>query len=190
MILILTEFILGEVEKDLTKTKRIILDEAWALLKSPAAARFMEYCVRTLRKTGSGITFITQGVEEIIASPVGAAIIGNTATKFVMLQRGDSNALQSALKLNAQELNLVQSLEQKKGQFSEGFMIEGTHRQVVRIEPHPIEYWLSSSDAKDNQWLAKIMADKKIDLTAAIKFAAEKFPLGVGQIPEAELCAA
>jgi type-IV secretion system protein TraC len=190
MILILTEFILSEVEKDLTKTKRIILDEAWALLKSPAAARFMEYCVRTLRKTGSGITFITQGVEEIVASPVGSAIIANTATKFIMLQRGDTKALQSAFKLNAQELSLVQSLEQKKGQFSEGFMIEGTHRQVVRIEPHPIEYWLSTSDSRDNQWLAKVMADKKLDLTAAIKFASDKYPFGLGQVREVDLCAA
>jgi conjugal transfer ATP-binding protein TraC len=189
MILILTEFILSEVERDTTTTKRIILDEAWALLKSPAAARFMEYCVRTLRKTGSGITFITQGVEEIVASPVGSAIIGNTATKFVMLQRGDPKALQAALRLNSQELTLIQSLEQRKGVFSEGFMIEGTHRQVVRIEPHPIEYWLSTSDSKDNQWLAKIMASQEVDLSSAIKRAAEKYPFGVGQISEAELCA-
>ena len=86
---------------------RIILDEAWELLKSPAAARFMEYCARTLRKTGSGITFIIQGVEEIISSPIGAPILNNTATKFVMLQRGDSKALQAALKLNGQELSLM-----------------------------------------------------------------------------------
>jgi conjugal transfer ATP-binding protein TraC len=190
MILILTEFILSEVERDLTTTKRIILDEAWALLKSPAAARFMEYCVRTLRKTGSGITFITQGVEEIVTSPVGSAIISNTATKFVMLQRGDSKAVQAALNLNSQELDLIRSLAQKKGVFSEGFMIEGTHRQVVRIEPHPIEYWLSTSDSKDNQWLAKIMDEKKIGLTAAIKFASEKYPFGVAQISEAALCVA
>ncbi len=189
MILILTEFILSEVERDQTSTKRIILDEAWALLKSPAAARFMEYCVRTLRKSGSGITFITQGVEEIVSSPIGSAIIGNTATKFIMLQRGDPKALQAALKLNRQELTLVQSLEQRKGFFSEGFMIEGTHRQVVRIEPHPIEYWLSTSDSKDNQWLAKVMSEKDLDLTSAIKFASEKYPFGVGSIREEELCA-
>jgi type IV secretory pathway VirB4 component len=189
MILILTEFILSEVERDLTTTKRIILDEVWALLKSPAAARFMEYCVRTLRKTGSGITFITQGVEEIVASPVGSAIIGNTATKFVMLQRGDSKALQAALRLNTQELNLIQSLEQRKGVFSEGFMIEGTHRQVVRIEPHPIEYWLSTSDARDNQWLAKTMVDEMIDLRQAIELASEKYPFGVSQSAEVQSCA-
>ena len=84
----------------------------------------MEYCARTLRKTGSGITFITQGVEEIGASPVGPAILNNTATKFIMLQRGDSETLREILQLNRQELSLIHSLGQKKGEFSEGFMLE------------------------------------------------------------------
>jgi type-IV secretion system protein TraC len=179
MILILTEFILSEVERDKTTTKRIILDEAWELLKSPAAARFMEYCARTLRKTGSGITFITQGVEEIVSSPIGAAILGNTATKFVMLQRGDPKALQTALRLNSQELSHIQSLEQKKGVFSEGFLIEGNHRQVIRIEPQPLEYWLSTSDSKDNLFLSTLMLEEGMELTSAIRFAAEHFPFGV-----------
>lgn len=179
MILILTDFILSEVERDRTSTKRIILDEAWELLKSPAAARFMEYCARTLRKTGSGITFITQGVEEIVSSPIGSAIMNNTATKFVMLQRGDPKSLQSALRLNAQEISLIQSLEQRKGLFSEGFMIEGTHRQVVRIVPQPLEYWLSSSDAKDNAYLDEIMKSQGLDLKSALRIAAEKFPFGI-----------
>lgn len=188
MILILTEFILSEVELDKTTNKRIILDEAWELLKSPAAARFMEYCARTLRKTGSGITFITQGVEEIVSSPIGAAILNNTATKFVMLQRGDSKALQAALKLNSQELSLIHSLEQRKGVFSEGFMIEGVHRQVVRIEPQPLEYWLSTSDAKDNLLIEQIMKDSETDLQGALKVATAKYPFGVAH-GEVKSCA-
>jgi hypothetical protein len=76
----------------------------------------MEYCARTLRKTGSGITFITQGVEEIVESPIGHAIMNNTSTKFILLQTGDSEILRQALKLNSQELNLIFSLEQRKGE--------------------------------------------------------------------------
>ncbi len=177
MILILTDFILSQVESDKVNRKRIILDEAWELLKSEAAAGFMEYCARTLRKTGSGITFITQGVEEIVASPIGAAILNNTATKFVMLQRGDSAILAQALKLNEQELNLIHSLQQRKGEFSEGFMIEGDHRQVVRIYPSPLEYWLSTSDAQDNKLLADLRS-QDLSLTEAIEKAALDFPMG------------
>jgi type-IV secretion system protein TraC len=180
MILILTDFILGQVEKDKGSKKRIILDEAWELLKSPAAASFMEYCARTLRKTGSGITFITQGVEEIVTSPIGSAIMNNTATKFVMLQRGDSDILRDTLKLNGQELGLIHSLTQRKGQYSEGFMIEGDHRQVVRIYPSPFEYWLSTSDAQDNLFLANLKGEG-LSLVEAIEKAAALYPEGISQ---------
>jgi len=180
MILILTDFILNQVESDKENKKRIILDEAWELLKSPSAAAFMEYCARTLRKTGSGITFITQGVEEIVASPIGAAILNNTATKFIMLQRGDTEILAQTLKLNQQELALIHSLEQRKGVFSEGFLIEGDHRQVIRVFPSATEYWLSTSDAQDNAHLMKLKKDG-LSLTDAIKAAASEFPNGVAQ---------
>lgn len=180
MILILTDFILTQVEGDKTNKKRIILDEAWQLLKSNAAANFMEYCARTLRKTGSGITFITQGVEEIVESPIGSAIMNNTATKFILLQRGDSEILRDALKLNSQELNLIYSLEQRKGEFSEGFLIEGDHRQIVRIYPSPFEYWLSTSDASDNAYLQKLQ-EEGLSLVDAIEKAAITYPNGVNQ---------
>jgi type IV secretory pathway VirB4 component len=180
MILILTDFILSQIEGDKNCKKRIILDEAWELLKSQAAASFMEYCARTLRKTGSGITFITQGVDEIVASPIGSAILNNTATKFVMLQKGNSEVLRDALKLNSQQLDLVHSLAQKKGEYSEGFMIEGDHRQVVRIYPSPFEYWLSTSDAGDNQYLESLRKDGHT-LVSAIEEAAKTYPNGITQ---------
>jgi hypothetical protein len=174
----LTEFILTQVELDKTSNKRIILDEAWELLKSPAAASFMEYCARTLRKTGSGITFITQGLEEIVASPIGSAILNNTATKFVMLQRGDSKVLSATLKLNPQELALVHSLEQRKGKFSEGFMIEGNHRQVIRVHPTPLEYWMATSDSKDNSELVRLQ-ETGLTLEDSILAAAANHPFGM-----------
>lgn len=180
MILILTDFILSQVEQDKVNKKRIILDEAWQLLKSNAAAGFMEYCARTLRKTGSGITFITQGVEEIVESPIGPAIMNNTATKFILLQRGDSEILKNALKLNGQELNLIYSLEQRKGEFSEGFMIEGDYRQVIRIYPSPFEYWLSTSDSSDNRYIQELR-DKGLSLVQAIEEAAKDYPNGIAQ---------
>lgn len=180
MILILTDFILTQVEQDKVNKKRIILDEAWQLLKSNAAAGFMEYCARTLRKTGSGITFITQGVEEIVESPIGHAIMNNTATKFILLQRGDSEILRQALKLNSQELSLIYSLEQRKGEFSEGFMIEGDHRQVIRIYPSPFEYWLSTSDAGDNRHIQELR-ETGLSLVEAIEQAALTYPNGIAQ---------
>lgn len=181
MILILTNFILDQVESDRTVSKRVLLDEAWQFLKSPAAANFMEYAARTFRKTGSGISFITQGVEEIIGSGIGPAILNNTATKLVMLQKGDTKILSETLKLNATELKLIQSLEQRKGLFSEGFFIAGEARQIIRIQPSPLEYWISTSDSRDNQFVKKLM-DEGQALQEALVRAAELAPFGVAQM--------
>lgn len=178
MILILTNFILDQVESDRKIPKRVLLDEAWELLQSQAAAQFMEYAARTFRKTGSGITFITQGVEEIIKSPIGSAILNNTAMKVIMSQKGDTKPLETALKLNSRELALIQSLEQKKGFFSEAFLIEGELRQVIRIYPSPVEYWISTSDAKDNKYLRELI-DSGSTLESAIHAAAKAYPFGV-----------
>ena len=178
MLLILNDFILTQVEKDKDHQKRILIDEAWSLLKTPSAAAFMEYCVRTLRKSRSGITFITQGVEEIVTSPIGPAILNNTATKFIMLQRGDSEVLKNTLKLNSEELSLIFSLQQKKGEFSEGFMIEGLAKQVIRVFPSPIEYWLSTSDAFDNKYLETLM-QQGLSLQESIIHASAEYPNGV-----------
>lgn len=178
MILILTNFILDQVESDRRVPKRVLLDEAWELLQSQAAAQFMEYAARTFRKTGSGITFITQGVEEIIKSPIGSAILNNTAMKVIMSQKGDTKPLETALKLNARELSLIQSLEQKKGFFSEAFLIEGELRQVIRIYPSPVEYWISTSDAKDNKYLNDLKSSG-LDLEKAILSASSTHPFGV-----------
>lgn len=178
MILILTSFILDQVENDRSVPKRVLLDEAWELLKSPAASNFMEYAARTFRKTGSGISFITQGVEEIIASGLGAAILNNTATKLIMIQKGDMKVLRDTLKLNPQELRIIQGLEQRKGVFSEGFLMAGESRQVVRIQPSPVEYWVSTSDARDNHYLAELEA-RGMSLEDAILRAAQEHPFGV-----------
>jgi type IV secretory pathway VirB4 component len=181
MILILTNFILDQVENDRTKTKRVLLDEAWQFLKSPAASSFMEYAARTFRKTGSGITFITQGIEEIIGSGIGPAIINNTATKLVMLQKGSTKILSDSLKLNTQELRLIQNLEQQKGVYSDGFLITGESRQVVRIKPTPMEYWISTSDVKDNQFIQDFLNEGH-SLEEALFLAVEKAPFGVARL--------
>lgn len=185
MILILTNFILDQVENDRTVAKRVILDEAWELLRSPACASFMEYAARCFRKSGSGITFVTQGVEEIIASGLGPAILNNTATKLVMLQKGDTRVLKDQLKLNSQELRLILSLEQRKGLFSEGFLITGEIKQVIRIQPSPLEYWISTSDARDNHYLSE-QIHQGLSLKAAILNAAEYAPFGIASMKQKE----
>ena len=185
MILIITDFILGKIEAkgaNQGQRKQILMDECWELLKSPASSSFMEYCVRTLRKTGSGITFITQGLDEIVASPIGGAILANTASKFILLQRGDLEPIRKILKLNEQEMDLISSLRQQKGAYSEVFLIYNEHRTVIRVVPSPIEYWLATSDATDNAKIEEALRQYPgKQLREIISEFAEQFPYGYAQ---------
>ncbi len=156
----ITDFILNKVEskKYKDRKKRILMDECWDLLKNggEATVNFMEYCVRTLRKTGSGITFITQGLSEIVKSPIGEAILSNTDSKFILKQSGNLDEVKSTLKLSDKDIFLISSLRQKKGEFSEAFMINGDNKSVIRLEPHPLEYWLATSSSDDNNEFNKL----------------------------------
>ena len=159
MILIITDFILQRIESNdletMNKKKRILMDECWELLKGRASSHFMEYCVRTLRKTGSGITFITQGIEEIASHEIGSAILGNTATKFILQQKGDLKAIREVLKLNEKELSLIGGIQSKKREFSEAFMVQGENRAIIQIWPSKREYGIATSAPEDNARLKK-----------------------------------
>lgn len=181
MILIITDFILAQIEtKDPSgRRKQILMDECWELLKSPASSAFMEYCVRTLRKAGAGITFITQGLDEIVASPIGGAILANTATKFILMQRGDLEPLRKILKLNEQELSLISSLRQQKGSYSEAFLIYNDNRTVIRAVPSPVEYWVATSDQSDNAKIDEVRNENpKLTIRGVVDDFASRFPYG------------
>lgn len=184
MILIITDFIVGKVESKnpayYGRRKRILMDECWELLKSRAASNAMEYWVRTLRKSGSGVTFITQGLPEVAAHPIGSAILGNTATKFILLQKGDLEPVRQILKLNDQELALVSSLRQQKGLYSEAFMIANDDRTVIRTYPTPVEYWLATSDRDDNNALEEFKTQHpEKSMPEAIYEMANRYPKGI-----------
>ena len=179
MILIITDFILGKIETRPDQRKRILMDECWELLKSRGASQFMEYCARTLRKTGSGITFITQGLEEIERSPIGPAILNNTATKLILMQRGDLDPIRKTLKLNDQEMALISSLKQQKGNYSEAFLMANENRCVIRVVPTPLEYWVSTSDPNDQSLLLQAQERfKDQDLPSILIWLATHYPQG------------
>ncbi len=154
MILIITDFILDRVEacdgNTSTKKKRILMDECWELLKGRSSSNFMEYCVRTLRKAGAGITFITQGIEEIKTHEIGPAILNNTATKFILMQKGDLRPIKDILKLNEKEISLISSLKSRKREYSEAFMINNESSAIIRIHPSDKEYKIATTNFEDN----------------------------------------
>ena len=67
--------------------------------------------------------------------------------------------------------------------------MEGESRQVIRIEPSPLEYWISTSDARDNQFLEQLKSDG-LSLDAALIKASEIAPFGVAHSNVLKMAAA
>lgn len=89
--------------------------------------------------------------------------------------------MKESLGLNDNEISLIQSLHQKKGEYSEAFLVAGTERRTVAvIEPTSLELWIATTDPRD---LAEIERVKKIEPQLSqleiLKQLANKFPMGV-----------
>lgn len=89
--------------------------------------------------------------------------------------------MKESLGLNDNEISLIQSLHQKKGEYAEAFLVAGAERRTVAvIEPTPLELWIATTDPRD---LAEIEQFKKTEPQLSqleiLKHLANKFPRGV-----------
>lgn len=81
--MLLTELALDTIRRYPEEIKYFTMDEAWSML-SETMGEFVEYLYRTIRKNNGSMTIITQGIDEILASKVGAAIINNAESKMIL----------------------------------------------------------------------------------------------------------
>ncbi len=77
-------------------------------------------------------------------------------------------------------MELIDSLRQERGSFSEAFIMVEDSRSVVLIDSTPLEYWLATTDGRD---LGKI-EEYKQQMSGAtnleiLKALALKYPKGV-----------
>jgi hypothetical protein len=64
----------------------VVVDEAWWLMQYPDTARFLQRLAKTARKRRAGLTLITQDVADVLANPVGEAVVTNAAVQILMRQ--------------------------------------------------------------------------------------------------------
>jgi conjugal transfer ATP-binding protein TraC len=180
-LFIITDLIWREIQQDREKTKCVIFDECWRLLEDEAGVSFIEEVFRTFRKYHAAAIAISQNIDDFAKSKIAGAILSNSATKWVLMQRGaDQGRLQEVLQLNPNEMDLVASLRQERGVYSEAFLMSGEDRSLVVVESTPLEYWLATTDPRD---LALIEAEQKKskepNALSVIRQLAEKYPQGV-----------
>jgi type-IV secretion system protein TraC len=158
VLYIITDFVLREVQKDRSRMKFLIFDECWKLLEDAAGASFIGEVFRTFRKYFASAIAISQNIDDFAKSKIATAILSNSSIKWILRQKGaDKERLKDVLSLNPNEVNLISSLGQERGVYSEAFLMVEDRRTVVSVETTPLEYWLATTDPRD---LAMLQARK------------------------------
>lgn len=180
-LFIITDFVWREVQLDRARPKFLILDECWKLMENDSASLFIAEVFRTFRKYMASAIAISQNIDDFAKSKIANAILPNSSIKWVLKQKGaNKERLKEVLSLNANEVELISSLQQERGSFSEAFLMAEDARAVVIIESTPLEYWLATTDGRD---LGKIEEYKKnnpeLRQLSVLKRLSVEFPKGV-----------
>ncbi|MEU7642758.1 conjugal transfer protein TraC [Streptomyces sp. NPDC039016] len=64
----------------------VVVDEAWLLMRDGAGARFLFRMAKAARKYWTGLAVVTQDADDVLASPLGRAIVSNAATQVLLRQ--------------------------------------------------------------------------------------------------------
>jgi len=97
------DFVSKEIRKD-RQPKVLLIDEGWALLRSKEAENYLFEFVKTSRKYGASIGFITQEIEDLLGSDTGRSILNMTSTKILMRQNSNNmEIIRKSMRLNDNE---------------------------------------------------------------------------------------
>lgn len=155
--MLITELSLDLFRKFPSAVKYIALDEAWAML-SGVLLDFIESMYRTIRKTNGSVTIITQGINEIVESKIGPAVINNSATKIILRHSNESTLaqLQAPLGLTDHEMDLIRSVRSTE-HFREFFIKQGTKGKVFGLEASPQLDAILTSKPNERNYLNQLV---------------------------------
>ena len=178
---IITDLIWREVQRDKSQMKFIVFDECWKLLKDEAGLVFIEEVFRTVRKYFCSAIAISQDLQDFLNSKISSALLPNCSIKWILMQnQSDLSKIKEALGLNENEIDLINSLTQRKGEFSEVYLQSGSKNRIVAvIEPTPLDLWIATMDPRDNSLIKKTQ-DENPHLTPMqiAELLAGKYPTG------------
>lgn len=182
---IITDLVWREVQADRSRMKFLVFDECWKLLKDESGVGFMEEVFRTFRKYYASAIAISQDLNDFLNSKIASALLPNCPVKWVLLQnQSDFTRMRQSLGLNDNEISLIQSLHQVKGEYSEAFLIAGPNHTVAVIEPTPLELWIATTDPRDLALIEKFRNENPhLSQIDALKKLSQLYPKGA---PNAE----
>ncbi len=125
---IVLQFIWNEMRTNLKK-RLVLVDEAWVMMKYEDAASFLFGLAKRCRKYFTGLTTITQDVNDFLSSRYGKAIVTNSSLQLLLKQSpAGIDVISDTFYLTNQEKFLL--LESNVG---EGIFFAGTNHVAIKV---------------------------------------------------------
>jgi len=142
--------------------------------------RFLAGCYRKMRKYDVSMWMISQALRDFVNAKAGPAIIANSALKIFLWHNRGHEEVASYFGLSQGALEAFRHLERKPGHYSDFLLMYGKEVTTVRLAPHPLAYWILTTDPQDKELLAR--AQKKnpmLDRLRLLEELAALYPHGV-----------
>jgi len=156
----------------------VIYDECWKFLQNPTAASLVSELFRTARKLRCGAISITQKLEDFLSSPACEAILANAPVTFLLKHRDKHDLVAQRVGLNEREQDLFRGLLTEKGRFAEFLYKSDRGSAVVRNAPSPMDYWVNTTEPRDRDLEAQLLAECAGDRLAALRRLMTEYPHG------------
>jgi conjugal transfer ATP-binding protein TraC len=170
-LLVTMNFIISSIQStDQGRPKYLFIDEAWALLKNEASARYVAEAFRTYRKLGCAVVAVSQAVSDFLAVPGGKTILQNAPIKILLRQERETvSTLKEELKLSPEEVQLVSSVTTVPGVRSEFYLRTSWGSGVGILYLSPIMYWVTTTDFRDIERYRRKLTEFSGNQTETIK---------------------
>ncbi|MGV9722272.1 TraG/VirB4 family ATPase [Nocardia beijingensis] len=125
------------------RPRMITVDEAWLLMRQPAAAEFLFKAAKSFRKHWAGLTVATQDSADVLSTELGRAIVSNAATQILLRQAPQAiDEVAAAFRLSEGEQQFLLAAGRGSGLLAVG----GTDRAVFGSLASPTENALITTD--------------------------------------------
>jgi hypothetical protein len=133
-----------------------------------------------MRKYDVAMWMISQRFTDFINSKSGEAIIGNSKIRIFLRHDGGHDSVVNYFRLSPSAAAAFRGLAMQPGRFSDLFLMYGQMQATVRLAPHPLAYWILTTDTEDRAYLERaIEKNPGLGRLAILEGLAERWPNGV-----------
>jgi len=154
-------------------------DEAHEHLADDVGAKFFEGCYRKMRKYDVAMWMISQRFTDFVNSKSGEAIIGNSKIRIFLRHDGGHEPVIDYFRLAPRAAAAFRALSMRPGRYSDLFLMYGQMQTTVRLAPHPLAYWLLTTDAEDRRRIDRAVEKNPLmDRLSILAALASRWPHG------------